>query len=121
METMIAMMIVTVAMSTFMSVYAFTQMNDGGEPEVSIDFLTELELDGTTLVGLDDEFVDGEVSKRGYVSMTIVVTTVGTVKSYLRLGEYINGCDQIIRNGTMLIYDQEGRRHAAVYEVIAFV
>ena len=122
METMVAMMVVTITLSSFMTVFAYTNLQESEAPDISLDFLNDLRIDNGAIVGLEDNYPELESGRRGYVSMTITIRTVGTVHNLeLSLGNPMPGHNQFIENGSFMIPDVNGERYAAVYEVIAFV
>ena len=122
METMVAMMVVTITISAFMTVFAYTNLPEPDVPDISTDFLDCLLIVDEDIVGLDTDYPEKESERRGYLSMTICIKVAGTLHDIsLYLGESTPDCDQIIENGTILLKDENGNRHAAVYEVIAFV
>ena len=122
METMVAMMIVTIALSAFMTMFAYSNLPEPEVPDVSTDFVEGLRLENGSIVGLDETYPEDESERRGYCSMTICIKVVGRVNDHmLEMGEPTGGCDQIIRNGTFMIPGEDGARYAAAYEVIAFV
>ncbi len=122
METMVAMMIVTIALSAFMTMFAYSHVPEQGTPEISTDFLEGLGLNDGSITGLDENYPKEESERRGYRSMTICIKVVGTINDIeLNIGESTAGCDQIIDNGTFMIHGEDGARYAAAYEVIAFV
>ena len=122
METMVAMMIVTITLSAFMTVFAYTNMPEPEIPDVSTDFLDSLSIGNGTIIGLEEDYTETESERKGYMSMTIHIRTVGTIHEIgIDIGHPTSDCDQIIENGTFTLFDENGNRHAAVYEVIAFV
>ena len=122
METMAAMMIVTVALSAFMTVLVYTSVQEEIHKEISTDFLGMLTVTDEGIVGIDDDFANDEAIRKGYASMTIYVSTAGDVDRHtLFVGTETDGKDQMIKNGNIMLYRSDGTRCAAVYEVIAFV
>lgn len=122
METMMAMMIVTIAMSSFMVAFAYTNVEEPDNRDVSIDFLDSLRIEDGRIVGFDRNYTVDESERMGYRSMKVFVKTVGGIYDIgFVSGVETDGCDQVIRNGTLMLVDENGARCAAVYEVIAFV
>ena len=122
METMMAMMIVTIAISAFMTVFTYTNLEQSEPAEISTDFLDGLSIRNDRIVGLDKDYPEKESLRKGYDSMTVCIRTVGSIHDYqLELGRPTNSSDQIIKNGNIILTSESGERYAAVYEVIAFV
>lgn len=122
METMVAMMIVTIALSAFMTMFAYDNIPEPEVPDISTDFIEGLYIENGSIMGLEEEYPEKESNRRGYHSMTVCIRVVGTINDCeLNIGESTAGCDQIIRNGTFMIPGNDGARYAAAYEVIAFV
>lgn len=122
METMVAMMIVTIAISAFMTVFTYTNLDEPEVHDVSTEFLHNLSIEDDEIVGIDPKYPYQETLRMGYVSMTIHLEVVGMAEDvYLDLGNCVEGHDQIVKNGTVMLTDEDGNRYAAFYEVIAFI
>lgn len=122
MESMVAMMVVTIALSMFMTAFAYTNTGDCEVHDVSTDFLGSLSIEDGTIIGLDEDYLVEESERKGYRSMTVSIKVAGDLMDIeLSSGTRTDGCDQIIRNGTFMLPSDDGGRYAAVYEVIAFV
>lgn len=122
METMVAMMIVTITISAFMAVFAYTNLPEAEVPGISTDFLKDILVIDGEITGIDDSYVVEESERKGYRSMTVCIRSTGDLYDLeLNIGTPTYGCDQIIENGIFMLEHDDGSRCAAVYEVVAFV
>ena len=122
METMVAMMIVTIVISMFMTTFAYNNMQQEETYNISTDFLNGLSISEGRIIGLDPDYTVKESERMGYHSMTIHIHVAGTIHDIdLETGTFIQNCNQEIRNGTFMLTNEKGDRFAATYEVVAFV
>ena len=119
-ETMMAMMVVTVALTVFMSVFAYSLSTDDGEQRISTDFLDSLRVEDGEITGVDESYVQEECVRKGYASMVIRIETAGDInKASLSLGESSDSDFTFVR-GTAAIPCDDGTTVLASYEVVAF-
>lgn len=121
-ETMIAMMVVTIALTAFMGVFAYSCChNDGPDTRISTDFVKDLRIEGGEIVGVDQSYIDDECTRKGYASMVITVETAGSVNHCsLRIGTGSDSDYSFVR-GTIDLPCDDGTVVIANYEVVAFV
>ncbi len=120
METMAAMMVVTIALTVFMTVFAYSLQSDTREQTISTDFVDSLRIEDGEIVGVDESYISEECTRRGYSSMVITVETAGDVcRTGLRLGESLE-TDFTYVKGTVDIPCDDGTVVVANYEVVAF-
>ena len=119
-ETMMAMMVVTVALTVFMSVFAYSLSTDDGEQRISTDFLDSLRVEDGEITGADESYVQEECVRKGYTSMVIRIETAGDInRASLSLGESSDSDFTFVR-GTAAIPCDDGTTVLASYEVVAF-
>ncbi len=119
-ETMMAMMVVTVALTVFMTVFACSLGTDDREQTISTDFTRSLRYEDGEITGVDETYVREECTRRGYSSMVIRVETAGDINhACLLLGEPYDSDFSFVR-GTVSIPCGDGTVVAANYEVVAF-
>ena len=66
MGTMVAMMIVTITISAFMAVFAYTNLPEAEVPGISTDFLKDILVIDGEITGIDDSYVVEESERKGY-------------------------------------------------------
>lgn len=119
-ETMMAMMIVTVALTVFMTVFAYSLNTEDREQPISTDFTHSLRYEDGEIVGIDESYVEEECTRRGYSSMVIRIEIAGSMNSAsLLLGSPSESDFSFVR-GTVCIPCDDGTTVAANYEVVAF-
>ncbi len=119
-ETMMAMMVVTVALTVFMSVFAYSLSTDEEEQRISTDFLDSLRVEDGEITGIDESYVQEECVRKGYTSMVIRIETAGDInKASLSLGGSSDSDFTFVR-GTTSIPCDDGTTVLASYEVVAF-
>ncbi len=119
-ETMVAMMVVTIALTVFMTVFAYSLQSDTREQTVSTDFADSLRIEGGEIVGVDGSYVEDECTRRGYSSMLITIETAGDVNgARLVLGRSIDSDFTYVR-GTADVPCDDGSVVIVNYEVVAF-
>ena len=121
-ETMIAMMVVTIALTAFMGLFAYSCCHtDGSDVRISTDFVKDLRIEDGRIVGVDQSYIDDECTRKGYSAMVITVETAGDLnRCSLRLGEGADSDYSFVR-GTINIPCDDGTTVIASYEVVAFV
>lgn len=120
-ETMMAMMVVTIALAAFMGVFAYSLHTQESEVRISTDFVKDLRIENGEIVGVDQSYIDDECTRRGYSAMVITVDTAGSINGYhLRVGQG-NGHDFTSVSGTLDLECDDGSVVLARYEVVAFV
>ena len=120
-ETMIAMMVVTIALTAFMGLFAYSCCHDGGpDVRISTDFVKDLRIEDGRIVGVDQSYIDDECTRKGYSSMVITVETAGNVNHCsLRIGTG-SATDYCFVRGTVDLPCDDGTVVIANYEVVAF-
>lgn len=121
-ETMVAMMVVTIALSAFMSVFAYSlHTADDGDQYISTDFTDGISISDGEFSGIDEDYVSEECARRGYASMVIVLETAGGVDHvYLKLGTS-SDTDFTFTKGSFIAPCDDGSQVIVNYEVVAFV
>ena len=120
-ETMIAMMVVTIALAAFMGVFAYSLHTQDSSIRISEDFVRDLRIEKGEIVGVDQAYIDEECSRRGYSAMVITVDTAGNLNEcHLRLGQG-NDHDFTSVSGIVDLRCDDGTVVIARYEVVAFV
>ena len=119
-ETMAAMMVVTIAVTAFMGVLAYTQVPEEKDLQVSDDFVEDLKIENGVIVGVDQEYIDDECTRKGFSSLVIIVKTVGdNNRAELRIGQSSESDFKAI-NGLADIPCSDGTTVLVSYEVVAF-
>ena len=120
-ETMIAMMVVTIALAAFMGLFAYSCSHaEGPDTRISTDFVKDLRIENGEIVGVDQSYIDDECTRKGYSSMVITIETAGDLnRCGLRLGEGTDSDFSFVR-GTVDIPCDDGTVILASYEVVAF-
>ncbi len=119
-ETMVAMMVVTVALTVFMTVFAYSLQTEDRELPISTDFTESLRIEDGNIVGIDESYINEECTRRGYSSMVISIETAGDVnRACLLLGHSTDSDFSYVR-GTVDIPCDDGTVVIGNYEVVAF-
>ena len=121
-ETMIAMMVVTIALAAFMGLFAYSSAHaDGPDTRISTDFVKDLRIEDGNIVGVDQSYIDDECTRKGFSGMVITIETAGSVNHcVLRLGSGTDSDFSFVK-GTVTIPCDDGTTVIANYEVVAFV
>ena len=121
-ETMIAMMVVTIALAAFMGLFAYSSAHaDGPDTRISTDFVKDLRIEDGSIVGVDQSYIDEECTRKGFSGMVITIETAGSVNHCtLRLGSGADSDFSFVK-GTATIPCDDGTTVIANYEVVAFV
>ncbi len=119
-ETMVAMMVVTIALTVFMTVFAYSLQSDDREQPISTDFTESLRIVDGDIVGIDESYVDEECTRRGYSSMVITIETAGDFNHASLLLGNPSDSDFTYVSGMTEIPCDDGSVVAARYEVVAF-
>ena len=119
-ETMMAMMIVTVALTVFMTVFAYSLNTEDREQPISTDFTHSLRYEDGEIIGIDESYVEEECTRRGYSSMVIRIEIAGSMNSASLLLGSLSESDFSFVRGTVCIPCDDGTTVAANYEVVAF-
>ncbi len=121
MEAMMAFMVVTVAMTAFLGMLAYS---DIGHSETHYDldtgFIEKLELRDGKIVGETDKHLEGFVEKNNYNGAKLIVKIAGDLcdSSLGRSVGRTDGNDIGTISGTFPISSDDGRTFVASYEVI---
>lgn len=119
-ETLMAMMVVTIALTAFMAVFAYSLNANERETPVSTSFVNSLRIEDGQIVGIDESYITEECTRKGYSSMVITLETAGPFgHAYLRLGESSDSDFGYARD-TVTVPCDDGTRAALTYEVVAF-
>ena len=119
-ETMMAMMVVTIALTVFMAVFAYSLSSEDEESRISTDFTDSLYVEDGQIKGLDESYIQEECVRKGYSSMVIRVETAGEYNhASLSLGESCDS-DFSYMKGTVSLPCDDGTTVLANYEVVAF-
>lgn len=121
MEAVAAMMVVTVALSMFLSVVATTGSQENGVPEIRTDYLDDLSVSDGAVVG--DVSHDMEVQKdfAGFSCIRLRAHVAGGTEVYeITAGTPTEG-DVLCETGIILLKDDKGRSVPVVYEVAVWL
>lgn len=119
-ETMMTMMIATVALVAFMGVFAYSLQGGSDETEISTEFIKGISIDDGRFVGIDGTYIESECTRMGYSSMVITLETAGDINhAYLRLGT-ASESDFTYVKGTFMSPCSDGSTVIVNYEVVAF-
>lgn len=119
-ETMMAMMVATVALTAFMGVFAYSLHAEHDSGEISTAFLDSVRIGEEGFTGIDESYIEEECVRMGYSSMVITLETAGSINhAYLRLGSPSDS-DYTYEKGAFPAECFDGTVVMVNYEVVAF-
>ena len=121
MEAMLALMMVTIALTAFLSMLAYCEIG-GSDDEISLDtdFIEDAQLiDGKIVIEADDR-LDRFVDMNGLNGARLSIRIAGTLSdaSLIRSSGTEDGDNVSAINGTFPIGSDDGRVFVASYEVV---
>ena len=121
MEAMVALMMVTIALTAFLGMLAYSEIGTS-EDTISLDtkFIEDLQIVDGKIIGDTDKQLDHFVEKNGLNGTRLTVKTAGTLSnaSLLRSSGTEDGNNVGTITGTFSIRSDDGRTFAASYEVV---
>ena len=121
MEAMVALMMVTIALTAFFGMLAYSEIG-GSDDTVTLDtgFIEDLQIVNGSIVGETQKQLDHFVEKNGLNGTRLTVDTAGTLSdaSLLRTSGMTDGNNVGTITGTFSIRSDDGRTFAASYEVV---
>ena len=121
MEAMVALMMVTIALTAFFGMLAYSEIG-GSDDSISLDtrFIEDLQIVNGSIVGETQKQLDHFVEKNGLNGTRLTVDTAGTLSnaSLLRTSGMTDGNNVGTITGTFSITSDDGRTFAASYEVV---
>ena len=121
MEAMVALMMVTIALTAFFGMLAYSEIG-GSDDTVTLDtrFIEDLQIVDGKIVGETGKQLDHFVEKNGLNGTRLTVKTAGTLSdaSLLRTSGTEDGDNVGTITGTFSIVSDDGRTFAASYEVV---
>ncbi len=120
-ETMMAMMVVTIALTMFLTMFVHSQQTSAEwDPDISTDFADGLRLENGEITGIDASYLEDECTRKGFSSMVVIISTAGPGEPVtLRLGEP-SETEYTYVSGMTVIPCDDGTAVPATYEVVAF-
>jgi len=119
-ESMVAMMVVIIALTAFMGMFCYYQMNDEYANENDFEFVKKLEIRDGKITGDVQEDLAYLVESNCYSKVELKVNVVGDVNC----SEFTDSFGEIVTDnvdsfkGTFNIASDDGRSLLANYEVI---
>lgn len=121
MEAMVALMMVTIALTAFFGMLAYSEIG-GSDDTVTLDtgFIEDLQIVNGSIAGETQKQLDHFVEKNGLNGTRLTVDTAGTLSnaSLLRTSGMTDGNNVGTVTGTFSIRSDDGRIFAASYEVV---
>ena len=121
MEAMVALMMVTIALTGFLGMLAYSEIGTSDDV-VSLDtgFIEDLQIVDGKIVGDTEKQLDRFVEKNGLNGTRLIVKTAGTLSnaSMVRSAGTQDGNNVGTITGTFSIGSDDGRTFAASYEVV---
>lgn len=124
MEAMAAVMVVTIALTSFMGLLAYSELPTT-EKSVEIDttFLNSLKIDDGVIVGDIHDELQYIADTNGIETITVNVKIVGNIALSTFTDTYGENrtTDVVSRTGTIYLDADDGRTFIASYEVICWI
>ena len=121
MEALIALMMVTIALTAFFGMLAYSEIG-GSDDTISLDtgFIEDLRMVDGEIVGNTEKQLDRFIEKNGLNGTRLTVKVAGTLSDavMIRTSGYEEGDNVGTMTGTFPIDSDDGRVFAASYEVV---
>ena len=124
METMIAVMVITITLTAFIGLLTYTSISDTIDTvDIETDYLSRLSIQNENIVGDVQNDLQEQIYANDYSFIRLTVRTIGLVSEntfVASAGEKTT--DNVIsKTGTLVLRSDDGRRLAASYEVVVWI
>lgn len=123
MEAMIAMMVVTIALTAFLGLMVHSSVPGTDEgPDIPTDFIKRLRIENGSIVGDIDSVLQSIIDKNEYSYIRVTVDVAGPLSDSVFVKtagtERTDNVDS--ENGTVLLITDDGRELVASFEVVVW-